>query len=54
MDAEDQGVVLRHGDGPKDCDKYGAREAIVFPVGNMYYMHYDGAVAYPHFMYQPE
>ena len=43
MDAEDQGVVLRHGDGPKDCDKYGAREAIVFPVGNMYYMHYDGA-----------
>ena len=33
MDAQDQGVVLPYGDGPEDCDKLGAREAIVFAVG---------------------
>ena len=43
MDAEDQGPVLRHGEGPGRCDVFGAREAIVFPVGDSYFLHYDGA-----------
>jgi arylsulfatase A-like enzyme len=43
MDAKDQGVVLRYGDGPDQCDWLGAREAIVFQSGGTYYLHYDGA-----------
>ena len=39
----DQGIVLRHGDGPDSCDFYGAREAIAFEYRGVYYMHYDGA-----------
>lgn len=41
--AKDQGVVLRHGGAPGDCDIRGAREAIVFEDNGMYYLHYDGA-----------
>jgi predicted GH43/DUF377 family glycosyl hydrolase len=43
LDAVDQGVVLKHGDGPNHCDRYGAREAIVFQDKGAYYLHYDGA-----------
>lgn len=43
LDASDAGVVLRHGNGPEDCDKYGAREALVYEHAGKYYMHYDGA-----------
>jgi predicted GH43/DUF377 family glycosyl hydrolase len=43
MDARDEGVVLKHGDGPDQCDTYGAREAIVFEANGRYYLHYDGA-----------
>ena len=43
LEAQDQGVVLRHGDGPNQCDVYGAREAIVFKADETYYLHYDGA-----------
>lgn len=43
MDARDQGVVLKHGDGPQACDVLGAREAIVFEAQGQYYLHYDGA-----------
>ena len=43
MSARDSGAVLRHGDGPDSCDWYGAREAIAFEEGGLYYMHYDGA-----------
>jgi hypothetical protein len=43
MDAEDQGRVLCHGDGPNQCDVYGAREAIVYEHEGTYYLHYDGA-----------
>lgn len=43
MDAEDEGVVLKHGDGPNACDSLGAREAIVFEWKGTYYLHYDGA-----------
>ncbi len=43
MEARDEGRVIRHGDGPSDCDIYGAREAIVYEHNGTYYMHYDGA-----------
>lgn len=43
MNPEDQGVVLRHGDGPGECDKYGARDVWVFEAGGQYYLHYDAA-----------
>jgi len=43
MDAKDQGVVLRYGDGPGKCDMLGARDVWVFEDGGTYYMHYDGA-----------
>ena len=43
MDAEDYGVVLRHGGGPQDCDKYGARDVWVFGNKGKYYLHYDAA-----------
>jgi hypothetical protein len=43
MEASDQGVVLRHGGGPKDCDRYGARDVWVFESNGVWYMHYDAA-----------
>jgi hypothetical protein len=43
LDAPDQGVVLRHGDGPDRCDYLGAREASVHEHDGTYYLHYDGA-----------
>lgn len=43
MDAEDYGVVLKHGGGPQDCDKYCARDVWVFAFKGKYYMHYDAA-----------
>jgi predicted GH43/DUF377 family glycosyl hydrolase len=44
LDAQDQGIVLWHGDGPDRCDENGAREAIIYLHDNgTYYMHYDGA-----------
>jgi len=43
LEANDQGVVLKHGDGPGECDKLGARDIWVFEADGIYYMHYDGA-----------
>lgn len=43
LEAKDQGVVLRHGDGPDQCDHLGARDVWVWEDGGTYYMHYDGA-----------
>lgn len=43
MAATDQGIVLRHGDGPNQCDMLGARDAWVFAHQGVYYMHYDAA-----------
>lgn len=43
MDAADQGRVLKHGDGPGQCDLHGARDLWVFQDHGTYYMHYDGA-----------
>jgi predicted GH43/DUF377 family glycosyl hydrolase len=45
LNATDQGVVLRHGDGPGRCDYLGARDVWVFEEGGTYYMHYDAAGA---------
>ena len=43
MEAKDQGIVLKHGDGPGQCDMLGARDVWVYEDGGKYYMHYDGA-----------
>lgn len=41
--ATDAGVVLKHGDGPNQCDYLGARDIWVWRDHGRYYMHYDGA-----------
>ncbi len=43
LDAVDHGVVLRHGDGPGQCDIHGARDVWVYEYDGTYYMHYDAA-----------
>ncbi len=43
LDAQDAGVVLRHGDGPNRCDYLGARDVWVWQSGTSFFMHYDGA-----------
>ena len=43
LEAKDQGIVLRYGDGPDECDIYGARDVWVFEAKGVYYMHYDAA-----------
>ncbi len=43
LEAKDQGVVLKHGDGPNQCDLLGAREALIFEEKGLYHLFYDGA-----------
>jgi predicted GH43/DUF377 family glycosyl hydrolase len=43
MDAKDHGIVLRHGDGPKQCDVYGARDVWCYEADGVFYLHYDAA-----------
>lgn len=43
LDARDHGPVLRHGDGPGQCDDLGARDIWVWEHRGTYFMHYDGA-----------
>lgn len=43
LEATDRGIVLRHGDGPDQCDSLGARDVWVFEANGTYYMHYDAA-----------
>jgi predicted GH43/DUF377 family glycosyl hydrolase len=43
LSAIDSGPILRHGEGPDQCDFLGAREAICFRFKGTYYLHYDGA-----------
>lgn len=43
LEAKDQGVVMKHGDGPGKCDMLGARDVWVYESDGTYYMHYDGA-----------
>ena len=43
MEVQDQGVILKHGNGPDECDKLGAREALIFEEKGIYHLFYDGA-----------
>ena len=43
MEAKDQGVVLKHGDGPQQCDSLGARDLWAYESKGTYYMNYDAA-----------
>jgi predicted GH43/DUF377 family glycosyl hydrolase len=43
LEARDYGPVLRHGDGPGQCDYLGARDIWVWEQGGTFFMHYDGA-----------
>ncbi len=43
LEATDYGPVLRHGDGPEQCDYLGARDVWVWEHHGRYYLHYDGA-----------
>lgn len=43
LEARDQGVVLRHGVGPNQCDYLGARDVWVWQHAGTGYMHYDGS-----------
>jgi predicted GH43/DUF377 family glycosyl hydrolase len=43
LEAKDSGPIIRHAQGPGQCDYLGAREAICFRVGKVFYLHYDGA-----------
>jgi len=43
LDARDQGIVLRHGAGPNQCDYLGARDVWAWQVDGTTYLHYDGA-----------
>ena len=43
LNAVDCGVVLRHGNGPGQCDTLGARDVWVCEARGTYYMHYDAA-----------
>ena len=42
MDARDEGVVLRHGDGPAQCDINGIREASIVEHDGTFHLYYDG------------
>lgn len=48
MNATDQGILLRHGDGPAQCDTEGMREALIFKEEDTYYLFYDGCTAEGH------
>ena len=39
LEARDHGPVLKHGDGPEQCDYLGARDVWVFEQDGNYYMH---------------
>jgi predicted GH43/DUF377 family glycosyl hydrolase len=43
LEAKDQGVVFKHGNGPDRCDYLGARDLWVYESNGIYYMHYDGS-----------
>ena len=43
MATQDQGRILRHGDGPDQCDLNGAREPSIVSEDGTYYLFYDGA-----------
>lgn len=42
LEAKDAGVLLRHGDGPGQCDLNGAREPTLIHENGQYHLFYDG------------
>ncbi|MCL2117238.1 MAG: hypothetical protein FWH27_02305 [Planctomycetaceae bacterium] len=42
LEAVDSGRLLRHGDGPEDCDINGMREASLIEHDGTYHLYYDG------------
>jgi hypothetical protein len=43
IDAANQGIIFRHGNGPDGCDEFGAREASVVLEDGVFHLFYDGA-----------
>lgn len=43
LDAQDYGVIFRHGHGPDGCDRLGAREPSAVEAGGVVHLFYDGA-----------
>jgi hypothetical protein len=43
MEVEDYGRILRHGDGPGQCDVNGARNPSIMEENGTYFLFYDGA-----------
>src|ERR1700722_19542926 len=43
VEAKDEGVIIKHGGGPGDCDIGGARDVTVVKDKGTYYLQYDGA-----------
>ena len=41
MEAKDQGIIIKHGGGPKDCDTYGMRQAMINKENDVYHLFYD-------------
>ena len=42
LNANDAGIILRHGDGPNQCDIHGAREPTLIVENDKYHLFYDG------------
>ncbi|MCX6895293.1 MAG: hypothetical protein NTZ16_07310 [Verrucomicrobia bacterium] len=45
LEAKDQGVILKHGDGPDNCDTRGMREPSIVQADGKFYLFYDGCAA---------
>jgi hypothetical protein len=45
LEAKDQGVILKHGDGPDNCDTHGMREPSIVQADGKFYLFYDGCAA---------
>ena len=45
LDATDSGPILRHGDGPNNCDERGMREPSIVQEDGKFYLFYDGCAA---------
>ena len=42
LNAKDAGIILRHGDGPNQCNINGAREPTLIGENGKYHLFYDG------------
>ena len=44
LNVQDAGIILRHGDGPNQCDIHGEREPTLIVENGKYHLFYDGGV----------